>query len=154
MAGRGILISNDLESTGVSFNISVFLNGSDQLIKAEVKESQTIASARIYVASNTVYKKVSSNQEWNPINSSWLNKSKVDSLCLLCNTMSPLIMQRVKSRNNFQTYKTKDSIILKWKFYIFCHIFLNKFRFCFNKISTMKILSKSITITYKGVHFN
>ena len=63
MAGRGILISNDLESTGVSFNISVFLNGSDQLIKAEVKENQTIASARIYVASNTVYKNVSSNQE-------------------------------------------------------------------------------------------
>ena len=83
MADRGILISNDLESIGVSFNISAFLNGSDQLTKAEVKESQAIASVRIYVASNTACKKATSNQEWNPINSSWLNKSNVDSLCLI-----------------------------------------------------------------------
>ena len=63
MADRGILISNDLESIGVSFNISAFLNGSDQLTKAEVKESQAIASVRIYVESNTACKKVTSTQE-------------------------------------------------------------------------------------------
>ena len=36
------LISDDLESIGVSLNIPAFLNGRDQLIKARVKESQAI----------------------------------------------------------------------------------------------------------------
>ena len=46
---RGFLTSNDLESIGVSLNIPAFLNGRNQLTKAEVKEIHTIASVRIHV---------------------------------------------------------------------------------------------------------
>ena len=49
MADRGFLISDDLESIGVSLNIPAVLNSRDQLTKAEIKESQAIASVRIHV---------------------------------------------------------------------------------------------------------
>ena len=49
MTDRGFLISDDLEIVGVSLNITAFVNGHDQLTKAEVEESQAIASVRIQV---------------------------------------------------------------------------------------------------------
>ena len=49
MEDQGFLISDDLESIGVSLNIPAFLNDRDQLTKAKVKENQAIASVRIHV---------------------------------------------------------------------------------------------------------
>ena len=49
MADRGFLIHEDVKKIGVTLNIPAFLNGREQLTKAEVKESQTIASVRIHV---------------------------------------------------------------------------------------------------------
>ena len=49
MTDRGFLISDDLEIVGVSLNIPAFVNGHDQLTKAEVEENQAIASVRIQV---------------------------------------------------------------------------------------------------------
>lgn len=49
MADRGFLIAEELEEIGVSLNIPAFLGGRAQLTRAEVKESQTIASVRIHV---------------------------------------------------------------------------------------------------------
>ena len=49
MADGGFLIHEELEKIGVSLNIPAFLGGRQQLTKAEVKESQTIASVRIHV---------------------------------------------------------------------------------------------------------
>ena len=49
MADRGFLRSDDLKGIDVSLDIPTFLNGRDQLAKAEVKESQAIALVRIRV---------------------------------------------------------------------------------------------------------
>ena len=49
MADRGFLRSDDLKGIDVSLDIPAFLNGRDQLPKAEVKESQAIALVRIRV---------------------------------------------------------------------------------------------------------
>ena len=94
MADRGFLISDDLESIGVSLNIPAFLNGRDQLTKAEVKESQAFASVRIHVerAIQRVKKFRQIRNEipltlHGSINQMW-------TVCaLLCNTMSPLIIK-------------------------------------------------------------
>ena len=48
MTDREFLISDDLEIVGVSLNVSAFLNGRDQLTKAEAEESQAVASVRIH----------------------------------------------------------------------------------------------------------
>ena len=49
MAGRGFGIQDLLTPLKVKLNIPAFLAGRSQLTKAEVKESQSIASARIHV---------------------------------------------------------------------------------------------------------
>ena len=49
MADQGFLIHEELQKIGVSLNIPAFLGGRQQLTKPEVKESQAIASVRIYV---------------------------------------------------------------------------------------------------------
>ena len=49
MADRDVTAADDLKTLNVELNIPAFLSGSDQLTKAEVKESQSIASVRIHV---------------------------------------------------------------------------------------------------------
>ena len=49
MADRGFTIAEDLKKLKVDLNIPAFLSGRDQLTKAEVKESQSIASVRIHI---------------------------------------------------------------------------------------------------------
>ena len=84
MTDRGFLISDDLEIVGVSLNIPAFVNGHDQLTKAEVEENQAIASVRIQVERAIWHvKKISPDQEGSHINTSRLNKSNVESLCLI-----------------------------------------------------------------------
>ena len=48
MADLGLLIPDYLEDIGASIIYQLFLNGFEQLTKAEVKESQAIGSVRIY----------------------------------------------------------------------------------------------------------
>lgn len=50
---RDFLILDYLENIGASLNISAFLNGSEQLAKAKMKEIQAIASLRICWTSKT-----------------------------------------------------------------------------------------------------
>ena len=98
MADRGFLISDDLEKVGVSLNIPAFLNGRDQLTKAEVKESQSIASVRIHVE-RAIQRVKKFHQIRNEIplilhgsvNQMW-------TVCaLLCNLMPPLILKDTQS---------------------------------------------------------
>ena len=49
MADWGFTIVDDLKALNVELNIPAFLSGRDQLMKAEVKESQLIASLLIPV---------------------------------------------------------------------------------------------------------
>lgn len=48
-----LFILDYLENIGASLNISAFLNGSEQLAKAKMKEIQAIASLRICWTSKT-----------------------------------------------------------------------------------------------------
>ena len=48
MADRGFLISDYLGNIEASVIYQLFLNGCEQLTKAEVKESEAIASVKIY----------------------------------------------------------------------------------------------------------
>ena len=48
MADGGFLISDYLENIGVLVIYQLFLNGSEQLTKKEVKDSQAISSVGIY----------------------------------------------------------------------------------------------------------
>ena len=48
MTDQGFLVSDYLENIGASLIHQVYLNGSEQLTKAEVKESQATGSVRIY----------------------------------------------------------------------------------------------------------
>ena len=54
IACLGLLITDYLENNGASLRYQLFLNGHEQLTKAEMKESQAIASLRIYQAINTI----------------------------------------------------------------------------------------------------
>ena len=49
MADHGFTIDEELKQLKVNLNIPALLGGRSQLTKAEVKESQTIASVRIHV---------------------------------------------------------------------------------------------------------
>ena len=49
MADRGFTIENDFKGLKVDLNIPSFLGGRVQLMAAEIKESQTIASVMIHV---------------------------------------------------------------------------------------------------------
>ena len=49
MADRSFTTADDLKAFNVKLNIPAFLSGSDQLTKAEVKGSQSIASVLLYV---------------------------------------------------------------------------------------------------------
>ena len=49
MADSRFVIYDELKELGVVLNTPCFLAGRDQLTAAEVKESQSIASARIHV---------------------------------------------------------------------------------------------------------
>ena len=49
MADRGFTIENDLKELKVDLNKLSFLGGRAELMAAEIKESQTIASVRIHV---------------------------------------------------------------------------------------------------------
>ena len=49
MADCGFTVDEELKQLKVDLNIPAFLGGRSQLTKAEVKESQTIASVRIHV---------------------------------------------------------------------------------------------------------
>ena len=46
MADQGFLISDYLENIAASVTYHLFLNGNEQLTKAELKESEGIASVR------------------------------------------------------------------------------------------------------------
>ena len=48
MEDQGFLLSGYLENIGASVIYQLFLDGREQLIKAEAKESQAIASVKIY----------------------------------------------------------------------------------------------------------
>ena len=48
MVDQGFLISDYIENIGASVIYQIFLNDCEQLIKAEVKESQAFASVWIY----------------------------------------------------------------------------------------------------------
>ena len=98
MADWQFVIYNELKELGVVLNISCLLAGRDQLIVAEVKESQSIVSVRIHV--ERVIQRVkkfrvlrieiplsfhgSVNQIWTVC-------------CMLCNFMTPLIQKDMKS---------------------------------------------------------
>ena len=82
MADWAFLISDYLKSIEASVLYQLFLNAREQLTKAEVKESQAIKFQLGYikrVIQRTSYKKISSNQEWNSIDCSWVNKPNVGS---------------------------------------------------------------------------
>ena len=94
MADWQFVIYNELKELGVVLNISCLLAGRDQLIVAQVKESQSIVSVRIHV--ERVIQRVkkfrvlrieiplsfhgSVNQIWTVC-------------CMLCNFMTPLIQK-------------------------------------------------------------
>ena len=48
-ADRGFTIDEELKQSNVNLNIPAFLDGRSQLTKAEVKESETIASVQMHV---------------------------------------------------------------------------------------------------------
>ena len=48
MIDRGFITSDYFENNGASVMYQLFWNGCEQLAKAEVKDSQAIASVRIY----------------------------------------------------------------------------------------------------------
>ena len=54
MTDRVFLISDYLENIGASLNISAFLNGCEQLRKAEVKKSQVLAIKMIHQIRNEI----------------------------------------------------------------------------------------------------
>ena len=94
MADRGFTIAEELKPLGVKLNIPCFLDGRTQLTKAEVKESQTIASVRIHVerAIQRVKRfKILRNEIpltlHGSVNQIWTV------CCLLCNWLPPLINQ-------------------------------------------------------------
>ena len=98
MADRGFTIQEDLEPLNVDLNITAFLGGRDQMRKAEVKESQTIASVRIHVerAIQRVKKfRLIRNEVplvlHGSINQLWTVR------CLLCNLLQPLIQKDLPS---------------------------------------------------------
>lgn len=92
MADRGFDIQELLTPLKVKLNIPAFLAGRDQLTKAEVKESQTIASVMIHVerAIQRIKKFRQLRNEiclslHGSINQIWTVA------CLLCNLLPPLI---------------------------------------------------------------
>ena len=92
MADRGFTIQEELNPLKVRLNIPAFLSGRDQLTKAEVKESQCIASVRIHVerAIQRIKKFRQIRNEiplvlHGSINQIWTV------VCLLCNFLPPLI---------------------------------------------------------------
>ena len=48
-ADRGFTTDEELKPSNVNLNIPAFLDGRNQLTKAEIKESQTIASVQMHV---------------------------------------------------------------------------------------------------------
>ena len=97
MADQGFLIHEDLEKIGVSLNIPAFLGGRQQLTKAKVKESQTIASVKIR-AERTIQriKKFRLVRNEMPLN---LHGSinQIWTVCaLLCIFMPPLIVKNIE----------------------------------------------------------
>ena len=48
-------------------------------------------------------------------------------------------------------WNKRRTIILKWKFYIFCHIFLNKFRFVYFVVQQNQILKAFFKISIKKI---
>ena len=92
MADRGFTIESDLKELNVDLNIPSFLGGRAQLTTAEVKESQTIVSVRIYVerAIQRVKKlKVIRNEI--PLTLHGSANGLWTVCCLLCNFLPPLI---------------------------------------------------------------
>ena len=94
MADRGFTIQEELNPLKVRLNIPAFLSGRDQLTKAEVKESQGIASVRIHVerAIQRIKKFRQIRNEiplvlHGSINQIWTV------VCLLCNFLPPLIQK-------------------------------------------------------------
>ena len=94
MADRGFTIEDDLKKINVELNIPAFLSGRDQLTKAEVKESQSIASVRIHVE-RAIRRIKQFKQLRNEI--PLVLHGSVNQLwtvtCLLCNFLSPLIQK-------------------------------------------------------------
>ena len=93
MADRGFTIDEELKQLKVELNIPAFLGGRGQLTKAEVKESQTIASVRIHVE-----QAISRIKKFRIIRNEILltfhgNINQIWTVCcLLCNFM-PLLIQ-------------------------------------------------------------
>ena len=91
MADRGFTIDEELKQLKVNLNTPAFLRVKSQLAKAEVKESQTIASVRIHVdrAISRIKFRIIRNEIpstfHGSINQIWTV------CCLLCNFMPPLI---------------------------------------------------------------
>ena len=94
MLDRGFTIADDLKALNVELNKPAFLSGRYQLTKAEVKESQSIASVRMHVERairrmktfKLIRKEIplafhgSINQLWTVT-------------CLLCNFLLPMIQK-------------------------------------------------------------
>ena len=95
MADRGFTIEDELKCLNVQLNIPAFLDAREQLTKGEVKESQSIASARIHVERGIQrLKKFRQLRNEIPlvlhgsINQIWTVA------CLLCNFLPPLIQEK------------------------------------------------------------
>ena len=90
MADRGFTIENELAPLNVELNIPSFLGGRAQLTKAEVEESQTVASVRIHVErAITRIKKFKALNHipltlHGSVNQIWTVS------CILCNFLPPL----------------------------------------------------------------
>ena len=98
-ADGGFVICDELKELGVVLNIPCFLAGRDQLIAAEVKESQSIASVCIHVepAIQRVKKfRVLRNEIprsfHGSVNQIWTV------CCMLCNFMTLLIQKDMENR--------------------------------------------------------
>ena len=94
MVGRGFTVENVLKPLGVSWNISAFLHGREQLTNEEVTESQTMASVRIHI--EQVIQEIKKFRHicneislvfHGSINQIWTVS------CLLCNFLPPLTKQ-------------------------------------------------------------
>ena len=94
MADRGFTIADDLKKLKVDLNIPSFLSGRDQLTKAEVKESQSIASVRIHIerAIRRIKKFKQIRNEIPLIYHGSINQLWTVT-CLLCNFLPPLIQK-------------------------------------------------------------
>ena len=81
MADPRLFNADYLKNIGESVIYRLFLHVPEQLTKAESEKKLLLQLGHIkWEIQHSSYKKVSSDQELNPIDSSWVNKPSVDNL--------------------------------------------------------------------------